>query len=178
MTESEVAAVAEAGRTWIGNKRFGSAPPEPAMQEWFGTIASLSYQVSRSLKLVRLDGSVALAPGRAVDRYLRLDLLLGLLAMLSDNGYGWTDALEEFTDPLWRQDRNPDPVTTWAKYEPFGKASAELAETLDCLVEAFRRLRDWEYVGKLLRQTFIQVCRELILVESELARLGDIETPA
>ncbi|MEP6573353.1 MAG: hypothetical protein ABJD11_11685 [Gemmatimonadota bacterium] len=149
-------------------------PPPPEVVDWFSELAGLCFQVRMKLRKIRSDGSVDLESGEAVELFFRMDLFNGLLAILSNGRYGWTDALESFTDPIFRATGEPDAVSTWGRSTDLGKASSELVSAFDLLLIAFENMEDWDAVGRLLRRVFIQVCRELILVESELARIGDL----
>jgi hypothetical protein len=163
------------GREWVRTKRFSSREPDPSMEEWFDRIAARSYQIVDELRKVRRDGSIDLGDNETVEIFLRTDLSNGLLSLLQGEEYNWGAALSEFTDPIWRDDPAPDQVSDWSRVSNLGEASAELGQTLDQLLESFRAMKDWEYVGRLLRRAFIQICRELIVLEVEIARLGELE---
>jgi hypothetical protein len=170
----------EAARQWARTQRIRSTSRDADVEQWFGTLGGIGSEVLEHLRLVRTDGSVALDEPADMRLFLRFDLFSGLVILLSKERtekYGWSNALEEFTNPIWRQEQHPDPVSSWGRPVEFGRASAELAEALEQLLAAFRQPEGWEVVGRLLRRVFIQSCRELILVESELARLGDLEVP-
>ena len=164
---SGVVDAAASARHWVRTRRFGGAAPDPAMEEWFGSIGSIAEQLVNLLSHVRLDCTLDLAADRDPHAFLRYDLFLGLLMLLREGRYGWTNGLEEFTDPIWRERQHPLEDCPPDCTRPFGVVSAEVADLLGQLRRGFAKGAGWEEVGSVLRRLFVQACWLLILVEVE-----------
>ncbi len=175
MSTDRIAEAAELAGRWVRSQRFGSRLPSPQMEAWFRSMASVCSQVEKQLRLIRMDGALQLEADQPIVNFLRFEISHGLLAILDGRGYGWTNALEEFCDPLWRKRRWPLVSEKLLAANTLGAASAELADALSELLECFRHEGDWERVGAQMRRVFVLVCRQLILVEAELARMEDLE---
>src|ERR1043166_6245818 len=144
------------GRIWVRERRHVRTSSGSLMEDWFCSLASVSIQVLDKLSRVRSDGSLSLRPGQTVEIYLRIDLFHGLLALLQEGRYGWTDALEELTDPIWREGTVPHLVPAWTGSADFGPAAAELSSTLRQFLSALRDLQGWEAMGVVMRRMFVQ----------------------
>lgn len=161
----------EAAVAWLHARRPSGLAPSEAMEIWFGDLATQCEEIRQLLARVGQDGSLRLKPEDTAWRFLRFDLSSSLVRLLGGRKYGWTDALDEFSDTVWRADSTPQ-VPIPREIPDLGHASLALAETIELLVIALEEMREAHHVGDLLRRGFVQTCQLLIVVEAELAQLA------
>jgi hypothetical protein len=162
------------------------------MEAWFVELVRFARSLPPFLSQVRADGAIELRPAQLAATFLRIDLFFPIVSMLggrqarfselegdclagaSRGVYGWSAALDEFTDPVWRT-QGAGNVAGWGEVRPLGRLCAEYRETLSTLERSVFELKSWEEVGMQLRKTFVQSCALLIRLEVEIAHLDDLE---
>lgn len=177
---------------WLRSRRQSGLEPGDSMQAWFVELVRFARALPPFLDQVRTDGSIQLQSAQRAATFLRIDLFFPVVTMLglqqaqsersegaalgdgSNCAYGWTAALDEFTDPVWRA-QSAGNVAKWGDILPLGRLCTEYSETLGGLERGIFEMKSWEEVGRQLRKTFVKGCALLTRLEIEIAHLDDLE---